>query len=211
MTRDTSTSVTSANAATQVSWAILVKVALNSSTLYAATGMRFLTDGTNTYTPLGGFGGIEAIREDTELKPKGARLWMAALNSAQMYEPFTEALFNKEVRIYRAALSGSSTIVGTPQQAFKGYINKVDVKLGDAERGNYYEVECESRIRREAANAFYTEEYLAQTYSGDTFFKYVTKIPGFQSNWGGKDQVLSGLAPPPAPASGYDTGGWAGF
>jgi hypothetical protein len=209
MTRDTVSSVTSANAATQVPWSMLVKVALNSSTLYASTGMRFVFDGVNTWSPVGGLGGLEAIREDTTTKSRGLRLWLAAINSSQLYEPFTEALFNKEVRVYRATLSGSNTCVGTPQQAFRGYINKVDVHLGDSERGNYFELECESRIRREASTAYYTREFLMQTYSGDTGLDYVSRIANFQSNWGGKNQVLSGLASgqPAPPVVGRAHGG----
>ena len=195
MSRDTVSSVTSHFAQTQFQASLLCKLALNSSTLYACTGNRFVTDGTNTYTPVGGFGGVGDIQEDANPKSRTLRVWVSALNSAALYEPFTEALFNKDIRLYRAAVSGSNTCVGTPQQIYRGFVNKVDVKLGDEQRGNYYELECESRLYRESSTAYYSKEFLWRTYSGDTGLDYVPRIAGFQSNWGGKTQQFSGLVP----------------
>ena len=199
MGRDTVASVTSANAAPQIHWAMLAKINLTSTTLYMTTGTRFIYDGVNTYTPVGGLGGVEPIIEESTLFPRALKIWMSAVGSANLAEPMSENLFNKPVRMYRCTLTGSMTIVGTPQQCFRGYINKCDVVLGDAEKGNYFELEVESRIRREASSNFYTKEnhdqMLGGVYSGDTFFNYVPRIQGFQSKWGDGSQTLSGLAP----------------
>jgi hypothetical protein len=106
----------------------------------------------------------------------------------------TENMFNKPVRLYRMILSDSLTMIGSAQQCFRGFVNKVDVHMGDPQKGNYFELEAESRIRREAASNYYTTENHNQmasgVYSGDTIFKYIPRIPGYQSQWGGVTQQL---------------------
>jgi hypothetical protein len=214
MSRDTDFAVTSANAQTALQWALLCQLGLSTGAiLYTCTGGRYLNDGVNTYTPVGHLGGVEAVVEESTLFPRAVKLWLSAVGSANLYEPLTENLFNKSVRLFRASLSSSLSIVGTPQQCFRGYVNKVDIKLGDDQKGNYFEIEAESRIRREASSNFYTTEnhdqMLAGVYSGDTIFKYVPRIQGYQSKWGAMNQSLDGTGGG-GPGSGRSGGGGKG-
>lgn len=207
--RDTDPSVTSATAGTAIRYAMLAQIGISAGTMYCCTGNRWLYDGVNTYTPVGGLGGVDPVIEEATLFPRSVKLWLSAVGSANLAEPMNENLFNKPVRLYRATLTGSMTIVGTPQQCLRGYINKVNVNLGDPQRGNYFELEVESRIRREASSNFYTNEnhnqMLAGVYSGDTIFKYVPRIMGYQSKWGGTNQSLE-----PGTQRGGGMGGGAG-
>jgi hypothetical protein len=212
VSRDTDVSVTSANAAPLIKYSMLVQMGLSGGgTLYACTGNRFLFDGANSYSPVGHLGGVEPVIEESTLFPRAVKLWLSAVGSANLAEPMTENLFNKPVRMFRALLSDSMTIVGTPQQCFYGYVNKCDVHLADAQKGNYFEIEAESRIRREASSNFYTTEnhdqMVSGVYSGDTIFKYVPRILGFQSQWGGQNQSLGGSTPHGGPSTGGGGGG----
>lgn len=193
MSRDTTSSVTSANAAPAINWCIMADIGVTSSTIYACTGDKFITSGGNTYSPVGYLGGVEPVQEDADTFPRGMKMWVALVNSQALYEAMAEHLFNRSVSVYRAALNPSSAyaVVGTPQMFFKGRINRCEVKLGDPQRGNYFELEVESRLRREAASAYYTREMMYQTYSGDTLFDYVHLVPGYKSVFDGKTQ--SGL------------------
>lgn len=184
MSRDTVTSVTSAAAAPQVRFRLLAEIAVTSSTLYCATGDKFIYSGSNTYSPVGPLGGISPIKESADGQPRGCTLWLRAVSSVDLREPLSEAIFNKSVRLYRAFLSDSYTVVGTPQLGFSGFINKCELKLGDPEKGNYFEIEIESRLKREARSNRFNQETLWQTYSGDTFYVHVTKIPNYRSDWG---------------------------
>jgi hypothetical protein len=196
MSRDTSAAVTSANAAAQISWSILADIGVTSTTVYACTGDKYLTSGGNTYSPVGNLGGVEPVQEDADTFPRGMKMWCALVSSQSVYEAMAEHLFNRSVSMYRAVLNPASayTVVGTPQMFFKGRINRCEVKVGDPERGNYFELELESRLRREAASAYYTRETLYQTYSGDTLFNYVHLIPGFKSVFDGKVHTLQTVA-----------------
>lgn len=195
MSRDTSAAVTSANAAPAINWCIMADIGVTSQTLYACTGDKFIVSGGNTYSPVGYLGGVEPVQEDADVFPRGMKLWVALISSSALYEAMSEHIFNRNVSVYRATLNPSSSyaVVGTPQMFFKGRINRCEVKLGDPERGNYYELEVESRLRREAASAYYTREMLYQTYSGDTFCNYVHLIPGYKSVFDGKTQSALNL------------------
>jgi hypothetical protein len=80
---------------------------------------------------------------------------------------------------------------------FSGFINQVQLKLRDPTRGNYVELEIESRLRREPRSAWFNKETLWQTYSGDTFFNFIEQIPGFKALWGNKATYFQtpGIAP----------------
>lgn len=198
MSRDTDVAVTSANYGASIRYAMLAQIGISSGTMYCCTGNRWLFDGVHTYTPVGALGGVEPVVEEATLFPRAVKLWLSAVGSANLAEPMNEQLFNKPVRLFRTTLSESMTIVGTPQQCLRGYINKVNVNLADPQRGNFFELEVESRIKREASSNFYTTENHDQmvtgVYSGDTIFKYVPRIVGYQSKWGDKNQSLTGDA-----------------
>lgn len=184
MSRDTVSSVTSAAAAAQLRFRLLAEIDVTSSTMYCVTGDQFIYSGSNTYSPVGGLGGISPIKESADGRPRGCTLWLRAVSSVDLREPLSEALFNKRVRLYRTFLSDSYTIVGTPQLGFTGFINKCELKLGDQEKGNYFEIEVESRLKREARSNRFNQETLWQSYSGDTFYVHQSKIPNYRSDWG---------------------------
>lgn len=186
MSRNTDPSVTSATQLAQIKFRTLCEVySTLGGTAYACTGDRFIYSG-NTYSPVGGLGGIEKIVEDAEIFPRAVRLWFAAINSAQIADVLAESLYSKPVKLYRCVLSDSYTVTGTPQLAFVGYVNNINMKIGDEDRGNYFEIECESRLRQPTRARYFNKETLwnALGHSGDTFFNYVANIPGVQVNWG---------------------------
>src|SRR5437660_11845425 len=101
----------------------LVDIQVSSSTLHVCNGYKVLSALGNNYTPLGNgeFAGIDNIQEESDPFPRGLNLWIAAVNSAQLYEPLSENLFNKTVTVYDAFLDPSNfTVVGTPETVFQG-------------------------------------------------------------------------------------------
>jgi hypothetical protein len=101
-------------------------------------------------------------------------------------------LFRREVNVYRCFLTDSYTVVGTPQLGFRGLINRCELRLNDEGRGSHFEIEVESRLMQAGRSHYLNRETLwnVMPYSGDTFFDYVTKIPNFKSQWGGKASQL---------------------
>ncbi|CAB4169920.1 hypothetical protein UFOVP1082_40 [uncultured Caudovirales phage] len=182
MSRHTTTAVDSALSLPEIPWALLADIGVSSSTMYVCTGNRYIYSN-NTYSPVGYLGGVDPIKEEADAFPRGIKMWLSLINSQATYEAFNEQLFNKPVVLYKTVTS-YGTVVGTPDIIFKGRINYCGGKTGDPARGNYFELEIESRLRREPKSAYYNRETLWQTYSGDTGANYVDKIPLYKSQWG---------------------------
>lgn len=187
MSRDSSTSVTSASAASQVRYRLLCEInSLTSGSIRACNGGNFITVGANTYSPVGGFGGIDPVQEDSDIFPRAVRLWLCAVSTSQVVDLKNENLFNRELRVSRCFLTDSLTVVDTPNLVWRGRVNKVSFKTNDPERGNFYEVECESRLRRNPRARYYDQATLqiVMGHSGDTFFNFLPQIPLAKASWG---------------------------
>jgi hypothetical protein len=109
----------------------------------------------------------------------------------------TENIFNRPVRIYRTFLTESFTNVATPEMMFTGKVNTSEMKLKDPTRGDYFELEVESRLMRAPRAQYFNRETLWTVFSqsGDTFFDYVTQIPLRNAQWGLGDIVTYKLHP----------------
>ena len=185
MTRFNYAAAQSASTEDMVAFRVLADITFTSTTMKVCTGLTPVSWAANTYSPIGALGGLDAVQEDSTPFARSIKLWLSAVGSAQLMEPMTEQLFNKPVKLYRAFLK-DSTLVSTPEMIYSGRINAVNVKLGDEQRGDYTEIEVESRLRREPVSAWFNKETLWQTYSGDTFFNFIEQIPGFKALWGNK-------------------------
>lgn len=205
MSRDTVASVTSAAAQNQFVYALLVEInSLTGGTLRACTGGRFVNTGTNSYSPIGNLGGMDAVQEDSDPFPRAVRLWLSAANTTQIQNVVTENLFNRPVSIYRCFLNDQGyTVVGTPQLLWKGKTNTTKMVTNDPQRGNYYEVECESRLKRTSRAQYFDLETHQQILgnSGDTFFGYVPLIPLRVAPWGLLPYGVGGFPPVRQPSN----------
>lgn len=187
MSRDLSAAVTSAAQLPTVQYRWLCEVdSLSTGMTRACTGYQFLVFNGNTYSPVGNLGGAEKIQEDAEVFPRAVRLWFSAVSTAQIQDVLNENMFNRPVRIYRTFLTESYTNVATPEELFRGFINTCEMRLKDPQRGDYFEIEVESRLKRPPAAQYFNRETLHTVYaqSGDTFFDYVTQIPLRKAKWG---------------------------
>lgn len=169
--------------------------------MYTCTGNNYITVGANTYTPVGGMGGVESVQEEPDGFPRSLKAWISIVNSVAMQAALSETLFRKRMDIYRCFLTGSYSLVGTPQLAFRGYINQVELRLLDPDKGSYIEVEAESKLYQSGRSFYLNRETLQNVmpYSGDTFFDYVTQIPLMKSDWGNSRVILSDYVPTPIP------------
>lgn len=200
MSRNTTASVTSAAAATQLRYRVLLEISsLTGGTVRACTGNNYIVVGANTYSPVGAMGGIESVQEDPDGFPRALRAWISVVNSVAMQAALTETLFMRRLDVSRCFLSDSYTVVGTPQLAFRGNIDKAELSLMDPDKGNFLAIEAESKLYQSGRSYYLNRETLqtVMAYSSDTFFDFVTKIPMTKSDWGNHDVILSNYQPPP--------------
>lgn len=173
----------------------LVELGVTSSTLYLCNGNQFLYTLSNTYSPVGGFGGIEAIDESADGSARAIRAWMAATGSSDLYEPLREDMFNRPLTVRHGFLSGEGqTFVSTPEMLWSGYVNKIEVRFADPERGNFYEIEAITALRQRAPASNFNIEthWTTLNQSGDTFFQFIDQVPLFRAMWGQQPTAFSG-------------------
>lgn len=196
MSRFSTTVPVSASADTHIAYRQLVDVTVNSGvTLYLATGNQFIFTLGNTYSPVGGLGGIEPIEEEAEPQPNTVRLWLSAVDSASLFAPLQEDMFGRSVVIRHCYLNPNDwSAIHTPDTLWTGFINKVEVRFADTERGNFYEIEAETALRRQAlVNNFNREtHWVGMGYSGDLFFNFIDQIPLARTMWGQRPTGYSG-------------------
>ncbi len=187
MSRFEHAAVNSALQESLVAYRQMVELGITSGTLYFCTGNQFIYALGNTYTPVGGLGGIEPIQEESDPFPRTVRAWISAIDSASLFSPMQEDMFGRTLMIRHCALNPSNwALVSTPEILWKGQVNKVEVRLSDSERGNFYEVEAESSLAKQAAVANFNLEthWTALNYSGDLFFSLIDQVPLTKAMWG---------------------------
>lgn len=192
MSRNLSAAVTSISQLATVQYRLLCEVdSLSTGMTRACTGYNFIVFNGNTYSPVGNMGGIEKIQEDADIYPRAVRIWFSAVNTSQIQDVLNENVFNRPCRIFRTFLTESLTNVATPEMIFSGKINTAEMKLKDVQRGDYFEIEVESRLIREARAQYFNRETLWTIFaqSGDTFFDYMTQIPLRNARWGTADAI----------------------
>lgn len=198
MSRDLQAAVTSAAAAPDVRFRLLVEVhSLNlGGVTRAVNGYNFVTFNGNTYSPVGNLGGIEPIQEESDVFARQVRMWFAAVDSSQVADVLGESMFNCPIKIMRAFLTHSLTLVASAETLWSGFVEEVDMKLKDPQKGNHFTISGESRMARPPAARFFNKEthQVVRGHSGDLFFNYLPTIAFHKANWGAS--LLEGWADP---------------
>lgn len=187
MSRNLQTATTSASYEADLRFRLLVEVSsVTGGTTRACTGRNFIAFAGNTYSPVGNLGGIEAIKEESDIYARAATMWFAAVNTQQIQDVLSESLFNCPVRVLRCFLTDSLTIVTSAETLFRGFVNQCDMKLKDPQRGDHFTIEVESRLARPPRAQYFDRETLQYVLgsSGDTFFDFTHMIPSVKANWG---------------------------
>lgn len=200
MSRNLNAAVTSISQLESTRFRLLCDVySLSTGTTRACLGNNYILFNGNTYSPVGNLGGIDPIQEESDVFPRAVKLWFAAVDTSTIQDVLTENMFNKPVRIYRTFLTDSFTCVSTPETIFVGRINTCDMKLKDPERGDFFEIEVESKLARPKRALRFNSETLKVIFlqTSNTLFDHVTKIPLTKANWGGMTIIGNG-----APAGG---------
>lgn len=203
MTRFAYAAVTSAAASPQLAYRQLVDIGVTSGTVYACTGGQYIYALGNTYSPVGPLGGIDPIQEESDPFPRSVRMWLSAVDSSTLYEPLREDMFGRTVVVRHAYLNPELlTLVATPEVLWEGFINKVEIRFGDIERGTFYEIEAENALRKRApiTNFNLESHWAVLSQSGDTFFSYIDQVPLTRSMWGQQPTMYIGMGRNPGNA-----------
>lgn len=181
----TNTAVSSYLSENTLELRVLADVTFTNTTMRLHTGVGSLMVGATHYDGVGAFGRVERVSESGETFSPTLKLSLSAVDSTVLGEALTEKLFGKQVTLQRAWLR-NGTLVDTPERWYRGRFGEVSIHRNDPERGNWIETTVHTMIDYARKPTYYTMEDHWMTYSGDTFFKYLHKIPGQKALWGDK-------------------------
>lgn len=187
MSRFAIAAANSAAQLSQIAYRQMVEMGVTSSTIYLTTGQQFIYALGNTYTPVGLLGGMDPIQEESDPFPRSIRFYLAAINSATLFDPLQEDMFGRSIVVRHGYLDPQlMTLVSTPEVLWRGNVNKVEIRFGDSEKGNYYEVEGISSLYKQAQASNFNLEthWITLGYSGDLFFSLIDQVPLTKAMWG---------------------------
>lgn len=198
MTRFTSTSMEALASDALVAFRLLVDVGVTSGSVYVCTGRHYIYTMGNTYSPVGTLADISPVQEETDAFPRDVTLRMAAVSSADRYEPLRESMFNRSVVVYRTFLDPATfTLTTTPEKIWYGKIAAVQMSLGGAPE---VEINVISSLKKTASVRYFNTETFRSIDSSDTFGTQAANIPLFKSQWGQQPTLFSGVQGNGAPA-----------
>jgi hypothetical protein len=191
MSRFISSSMQAVSSLSVTAYRLLADIGVTSSTLYVCTGNQYIYALGNTYSPVGPLGGVSVVTEETDNFPRDVTLQLAAINSAYLYEPMRESMFNRPVVLRRMFLNTEDfTPVSSAETVWRGRTAEVNINF-DGE-GAYYELRAETVLRRNARVQYFNRETYRAVDSSDTFGDHIDRIPLYKSQWGGKETSFAG-------------------
>lgn len=183
MTRFVSSANESAAALPAVSLRIMVDLDFASGHVRAHDGAGPLMFGGNTYSGVGQFGGIKMVKEELALIATPVDLTISGVDPSLVASAMTEHYQGRAATIYLGLVNqDTQALIDTPEIAWDGRMDYMEIALD--QRAASITVHCEHRLLREPNYARNTDEDLQQRYSGDRFFKLLSAISGFRSQWG---------------------------
>lgn len=173
-------------AATQPHAEIVTFVDLDfpSGHLRAHTRTGTITWGGYDWTGVGKLGSVDAVKEDSELRPNTITLTLSGVDTALVSAAMTEAYHGRAVRIYQGLLDLTTfALAATPETVFTGIMDVITVSLG--QNTGTLTVQCESELARwdRPKLLMYTHESQQLLYAGDKFFDMVTEIQQRSLDW----------------------------
>jgi len=156
----------------------LAKFEFDSATLRFNNSDRNYTvdvdgDGALSYLGVGRIGGISGISEHTELKANRIQLSMSGIPGDQISIALSEPFQGRSLKIWAAYLDEDFQIIADPIVAWQGFLDLMDIVLGDTASVS---VTAENElVRWERPNiSRYTNEDQQLQYPGDRGLEYMT-------------------------------------
>jgi hypothetical protein len=190
MSRWTSGTNETAAAQRHVVIVMFCQLDLPSGTLRVHDAAGTFTWGSQTWSGVGSFGGVERVSEALDTVPVPIDLTLSGVDTSLVSDAMTTQYHGEAVTLYMGLVSPTTNLlVADPQEVWGGYMDVMTIEI--AQNSATISLRCESRLRRKPAAARYTDEDLQIRYSGDNFFAHLHTV-GQQKRWGGSTVAAGG-------------------
>ena len=189
MTRISGANLT-ASQAQHVEMRVLVSILLDSGTLNICSGLTNVVNplSLSEYTAIGGFGAIDSIREDTDLRPNSLRATLSGIDPDLLPAALTEDYQGRDIIVSIAFLSATTLqMVADPYQIFAGPMEQMVLDRGPNEASITLTAQDEFARWSRPRQFLLTDAQQKQLYSGDSGLSQVVYIQNRQLYWGGQN------------------------
>lgn len=178
---------------------ILVALMLDTGTLLVCSGASTIVDPFtfDEYTAVGGFGAIDSVSEDPDLRPNAVRMTLSGIDPALLSEALTEDYQGRECTIKVAFLDTTTLqMVAPAYQLFTGPIEQMVVDLDHNQASITLTAQDEFARWSLPRQMLYTDAQQKQLWSGDNGLNQVVYIQNRQLVWGGKTSAAGASQSP---------------
>lgn len=162
---------------------IFVKIELEASTIRVHDYVGDITWGSQTWTGLGTFGGIETIEEGASISPYALVLRMTNVDLTLAPEAISGSIDRAPVTVYFGMLDDGAALLDDPIELWAGTSDAVDIVA--SRQGGAISLTCESNlaIMQRINGALFSAEELKVSYSDETFFDFLPSVQDLIIEW----------------------------
>jgi hypothetical protein len=149
--------------------------------------------GAESYLGIGDFGGVTGqIVEATSGSPQAIRLTLTGVDSAWINRALVDDYYRRDVEVMLGLEDGDGVPVADPEILFSGFMDKVDVSLGEGSGQMLLTCESRATLLRRASDWRFTDEDKQIEVNGDLLGEYIYRMADLQLYWGNREVSVGG-------------------
>lgn len=184
MSRDITSSVSTALVADNVKLALLFQADFDSGTTRAWTGLGDLSWNSQTWSGTGNYLTIGGIEETNEIKATGTTVTLSGIPSELISIALSEDYQGRLLTVWLALFNSSNAIIADPIQVFSGRMDVMEIQEGGETAAITVTVENRLIDLERPRTRRYTNEDQKINYPADKGFEFVPSIQEKQIIWG---------------------------
>lgn len=141
--------------------------------------------GAEVYDGIGDFGGISSdVVESVNPAPVQLRLSLTGIKSSLIATALTDDYFRRDAEIMLGLDDSAGVLVDDPEILFSGYMDKIDMTLGDGSGTMTLNLESRATNLLRSSDQRYTDEDKQAESPGDRAANYIYRMLDLQLRWG---------------------------
>ena len=194
MSRNLTTGMKTALAASNIRAALFASFAFSTGTIYLWSGYGSITWNGNTWSGMGELMSMEKITEQSQVSATGVKFVLSGIPSTTLADALVANYRTQACVVYLVAFDLSTGAVTGYQQIFGGRMDQMTIK--DSGETSTIELTVESRLidlQRQRERRF-TDADQKYFYPGDTGLQYVAGLQDQVIYWGASTPVSTPTA-----------------
>lgn len=181
--RSLTSAVQSATVAEHYIEVLFAKLEFSAGTVYACSAGYTITMSGQSWLGMANIGSVEPIGEGLDLSSTYLRFTLSGVNPAHVSNALGQQYQGLPATAWTAFLDSNYQIIASPDIAFKGRMDTMDISIGDTATisvtaEHFLADRDRPRVRR------FNHSDMQAVHSGDMFFEYIETLATKEFKWG---------------------------